>query len=790
MMEFLAEHQLNFMLILSGACAAIIMLLVFTKAMSLRRKLILILMDLNALLLISFDRLAYKYPGHLDHTSYVMVRLSNFIVFFMTAGMVFAFSLYFAELLMSEGGMSKPPRRVRTVACMTLVQMVLVVISHFTGFFYWFDVVNKYHRGKGFLVAYIIPVLGPLILLGVVWQYRRRFSKWILISLLLFIIAPVAAAIIQVFAYGLSLVNITMVFVAVFSYVFAYLDLNDKVERANQMEIDYLKENQSTMNRLFTQTARAFVNAVDERGLHSAGHSERVADYAVKLAKLGGMNEEKCEEVYYCALLHDVGKIQTPDAILDKDEDLTDEEMEEVRKQPVIGSQILQSISDYQGIDMGAHYHCERYDGTGYPEGLSGDAIPEPARIVAVADAYDNLTTSKSYRDPLPQDTVREVFVREGGSSFDPKYARLMVQMIDEDPGYQMKTENEYVDALLHNEFTCDEYRSTVSYGIRISSDVTVIRFRSEATVSPEEGFSAPAVILFDSQDRRVHDTVRAVEETRYVEYGELWFDGHTNNTSTRNMKTTISEIDTPDNDLYEIESYKCKDHIRVRLRHAGKFVEVVAALQDNSRYAYVGLTGENCHILDIDIINKGPAAEDDGIERIAEEVSYIDRLESDVPNVQVDGYRSASTDGIPVHDGLTIDFHTMSLPAANLVWHCPYIILYSARDALVYGEEYREYALIRLDGEVRDDGIYSENDRFVTRLDTFAGWDDWKDINQKGYEVSVTFKKTGHRITTITENHGIRIENTTHIKDTELGDDVRVVITGDLVALTDIRIH
>ena len=789
-MEFLADHQLNFMLVLAGACASIIMLLIFTKAMTLRRKLILILMDLNALLLISFDRLAYLYPGHMDRTSYFMVRFSNFVVFFMTGGMVFAFSLYVAEIMLSECRMSKPPKRVRLVAWMAMSEMILVIIAHFTGFFYYFDVTNKYHRGPGFLIAYIIPVLGPMILLTVVWQFRRQLSRWIRISLLLFIIAPVAAAIIQIFAYGLSLVNITMTFVAVFSYVFAYLDLNDSVERAKQMEIDYLKENQSTMNRLFTQTARAFVNAVDERGLHSAGHSERVADYALKLAKLGGMNEEKCEEVYYCALLHDVGKIQTPDSILDKDEDLSEEEQEEVRKQPVIGSQILQSISDFQGIDMGARYHCERYDGQGYPDGISGEAIPEPGRIVAVANAYDIMTTSNSYRDPLPQDTVREVFVREGGAAYDPKYARLMVQMIDEDPGYQMKTENEYVDALLHNEFTCDEYRSTVSYGIRISSDVTLIRFRSEPTVSPEEGFSNPAVILFDSQDRRVHDTARAVEETRYVEYAELWFDGHTNDNFTRNMTTTVSETETPDDDLYEIETYKCGDHIRVRLRHAGKLVEVIAALQDNSRYAYVGLTGENCHIMDIDIANKGPAAEDDGIERIAPEVSYIDRLESDVPNVQVDGYRSASTDGIPVTDGLTIEFHTMSLPAANLVWHCPYIILYSAKDAAVYGEDYREYALIRLDGEVRDDGIFSENDRFVTRQTSFAGWDNWKEINQKGYEVKVTFKKTGHRVTTISENHGIRIENTTLIKDPEMGSDVRVVITGDLVALTDIRIH
>ena len=790
MMKLLATYQLDFMLVLSGTCVILILLLLFTRAIKRRRRFILILLVFNALMLISFDRMAYIYSGDVSTLGYVMVRVSNFVVFFMTAGMVLAFSLYLADLMLDEGRMSVLPVRVRIVAWASVVEMALVILSQFIGLYYYFDENNVYHRGKGFLIAYIIPVLGPLVLLSVIMQYRKLFSRWILISLQVFVIAPIVAALIQIAAYGLSLVNIAMVFVAITSYIFSYFDLNERLEHAQRLEIDSLKENQDTMNRLFTQTAKAFVNAVDERGLHSAGHSERVADYAVRLARLGGMNESKCEEVYYCALLHDVGKIQTPDSILDKLEDLTDEELEEVKKEPVIGGQILLSISDFPGIGMGAQYSHERYDGKGYPEGLSGEAIPEPARIVAVADAYDLMTTSNNYRDPLPQDMVREAFVREAGSAFDPKYARLMVQMIDEDPGYQMKTENEYVDALLHDEFTCEEYRSTVSYGIRISTEVTLIRFRCESTLGSDEGFSAPAVILFDSQDRRVHDTVRAVEETRYVEYGELWFDGHANNVSARNMKTTVTETESDDDGIYEIESVKAGDHIRIRLRYAGKMTEVIAALQDNSRYAYVGLTGENCHIYDIDILSNGPIAEDDAIERIADEVSYIDRLESDVPNVQVDGYRTAATQGIPVKEGLTIDFHTMSLPSANLVWHCPYIIIFSASDGKIYGEDYREYALIRLDGEIRDDGIYSENDRYSVRGDKFTNWDDWKEINQRGYEVSVTFGRSGNKVTTFTENHGIRIENNTYVRDPDLKGDILVAVTGDLVALTDIRIH
>ncbi len=463
-----------------------------------------------------------------------------------------------------------------------------------------------------------------------------------------------------------------------------------------------------------------------EESIRSDDRTIRVSGYAAKLALLAGKSESEVSEVYDFAMNHNAVEI------------------------------------------------------------LPEDNTPEAAKILVVADAYDLMTRPNSFRDPLPQDMVREKFVSESGTVYDPLYARLMVRIIDEDPEYQTKTENASMESLT-DDITCDEYRSMVSCGIRITTDVTCIRFTCEPTISPDEGFWAPAVVLFDSQDRHVHHTASSVDATRYIEYGEMWFDGHTNNASARNMKTVVTEEDTGND--YEIESVKAGDHIRVRCRHAGICTEVTAALQDNSRFAYVGLTGENCHISDINITTLGPVDESDKIVRIADEVSYIERLESDVPNVQVDGYRLAATAGILIKDALTIEFHTMSLPAANLVWHCPYIVLFSSADGTVDGDDYREYALIRLDGEIRDDGVWSSNDKVAVQGDDFAGWEEWKKINQKGYECRLEFRRIGQRIITRSVNHGITIRNTTHIMDKEHINDVRVAITGDLVALTDIRI-
>ena len=138
-------------------------------------------------------------------------------------------------------------------------------------------------------------------------------------------------------------------------------------------------------------------------------------------------------------ILHDVGKIGVPDAVINKPGKLTDEEFAEIKKHPAMGAKILQNIKEMPRLSTGAHWHHERYDGKGYPDRLQGQNIPVEARIIGVADAYDAMTSNRSYRRSMPQAVVREQIEKGKGTQFDPVFADIMMQMIDEDKDYTMR---------------------------------------------------------------------------------------------------------------------------------------------------------------------------------------------------------------------------------------------------------------------------------------------------------------------------------------------------------------
>ncbi len=137
--------------------------------------------------------------------------------------------------------------------------------------------------------------------------------------------------------------------------------------------------------------------------------------------------------MYYAALLHDVGKIGIDESIINKKGRLTEEEYEVIKQHPVMGNQILSSINEYPYLSIGAHYHHERYDGKGYPDKLKGEDIPEIARIISVADAYDAMSSNRSYREAIPQQLVREEIIKGAGTQFDPEIAGIMQHLIDID---------------------------------------------------------------------------------------------------------------------------------------------------------------------------------------------------------------------------------------------------------------------------------------------------------------------------------------------------------------------
>ena len=190
---------------------------------------------------------------------------------------------------------------------------------------------------------------------------------------------------------------------------------------------------------LSLHVVQALAEAIDAKDTYTNGHSGRVADYAKEIAKRYGYTKEQQEEIYMMGLLHDVGKIGVSDAVINKPGKLTDEEFAQIKTHPIMGERILKKIREMPKLSIGARWHHERYDGSGYPDGLVGKNILEEARIIAVADAYDAMTSHRSYRDVLPQEKVRGEIEKGKGSQFEPVFADIMLQMMDEDTEYTMR---------------------------------------------------------------------------------------------------------------------------------------------------------------------------------------------------------------------------------------------------------------------------------------------------------------------------------------------------------------
>ena len=202
--------------------------------------------------------------------------------------------------------------------------------------------------------------------------------------------------------------------------------------------IDRLLENERRTAHLTKDFMLALAKAVDAKDHYTSGHSQRVAEYSREIARRMGKSATEQEEIYTMGLLHDIGKIGVPESIINKNGRLTDEEFGKIKEHPAMGHEILKNVEEIPALATGARWHHERYDGKGYPDGLAGKDIPEAARIIGVADAYDAMTSNRAYSNIRPQAQVRAEIERCKGSQFDPEIADIMLQMIDDDTAYTM----------------------------------------------------------------------------------------------------------------------------------------------------------------------------------------------------------------------------------------------------------------------------------------------------------------------------------------------------------------
>ncbi len=191
-----------------------------------------------------------------------------------------------------------------------------------------------------------------------------------------------------------------------------------------------LLKRQDELRNVTEQAMTAIANTIDAKDTYTKGHSTRVAKYAVKIAEKLGLDRNSIDNLYYTALLHDIGKIGVPDNILNKPARLTDEEYQIMKQHPTSGGNILEVITTINDIKDGAAYHHERYDGTGYNKGLKGEEIPLAARIIGVADAVDAMGSTRPYRTCRNLDYVISELEKHSGTQFDPKLAAILIDLL------------------------------------------------------------------------------------------------------------------------------------------------------------------------------------------------------------------------------------------------------------------------------------------------------------------------------------------------------------------------
>ena len=233
----------------------------------------------------------------------------------------------------------------------------------------------------------------------------------------------------------LSFESTTIVYIfstiIIFLFIWAFYVIIRNINATNEAI-----EAKDEVKTLSVEVMEALAHTIDAKDKYTNGHSVRVAKYSRMIAEKMGLSAEMCENIYYMGLLHDIGKIGVPNEIINKPAKLTDEEYDVIKTHPGIGYGILSEIKSRPDLATGALWHHERYDGKGYPEHKAGEDIPLEARIIAVADTYDAMTSNRSYRKFLPQEKVRSEIENNIGTQFDPEAARCMLKVIDDDKDY------------------------------------------------------------------------------------------------------------------------------------------------------------------------------------------------------------------------------------------------------------------------------------------------------------------------------------------------------------------
>ena len=204
----------------------------------------------------------------------------------------------------------------------------------------------------------------------------------------------------------------------------------EQMRLISQINKELIKSKEE-LEKAYLDTIKTLRYTVEAKDKYTRGHSDRVSAYSVLIGKYMGLSPEDLKVLEIGGLFHDIGKIGVPDSVLLKEGKLTDDEYSEIKNHPAIGKHILSNAETFSNIIPIVYHHHEKFDGKGYPAKIAGKEIPLFARIAAVADTFDAMTTKRSYRNALPLDVVRAEIVRVRDTQFDPEIADVFLDILD-----------------------------------------------------------------------------------------------------------------------------------------------------------------------------------------------------------------------------------------------------------------------------------------------------------------------------------------------------------------------